>query len=313
MDTSPAHLRNVKKSLRILKPIQYVTKQLQKTHLTLSKGWDLFQALTLEIFPKLRQDEGFVVNDDRIRLESKKNKFLKDPVNYHFEKAVIKVQTGLEHLLSADERSAARKLRKGYNPFGLSLSSNTIGEEQLEQQRIEEDIEKESDPLVKKLKEVFHRKETGVGSKYIDTSFIGCSTANVELMWTICNLILTHNRASLSNEMFEALIYLCMNRRFWDEMEVSEAFRATIDRSVKQSSVGNDDFSDFSDDSECESESDSDSDDDDDEDILGDYRDWFGKEFYASLVHCLNEDDDGDTNDNEEEDGNNDDSEDDDL
>lgn len=166
---------------------------------------------------------------------------------------------------------------------------------------------------MKKLKEVFHRKETGVGSKYIDTSFIGCSTANVELMWTICNLILTHNRASLSNEMFEALIYLRMNRRFWDEMEVSEAFRATIDRSVKQSSVGNDDFSDFSDDSECESESDSDSDDDDDEDILGDYRDWFGEEFYASLVHCLDEDDDGDTNDNEEEDSNNDDSEDDDL
>ncbi|KAI0558985.1 hypothetical protein FGB62_173g00 [Gracilaria domingensis] len=74
----------------------------------------------------------------------------------------------------------------------------------------------------------FERKEKRKRQKmcslrYKDCAYILGSVGEVERLWSIANYILREERQSLSPIVFESLIFLRVNSRFWDVFTVREA------------------------------------------------------------------------------------------
>ena len=60
-------------------------------------------------------------------------------------------------------------------------------------------------------------------SPYIDCNFIFGSAAQVEQMWSQAKYILSQQRSRMSPRLFETILYLKINDRFWDNNTVQEA------------------------------------------------------------------------------------------
>ena len=85
--------------------------------------------------------------------------------------------------------------------------------------------------LLHKLKEKRRKIKAGElsskKSEYLNVNFICGSAAEVERLWTICKYILTVNRTGLSPILLEAILFLRINRSFWDIKLVQEAYANT--------------------------------------------------------------------------------------
>jgi hypothetical protein len=60
-------------------------------------------------------------------------------------------------------------------------------------------------------------------SPYVNCDFIYGSAAKVEWLWSLAKMILSSQRASLTPLMFESLLFLRVNERFWDLNTIIEA------------------------------------------------------------------------------------------
>ena len=67
-------------------------------------------------------------------------------------------------------------------------------------------------------------------SPYKNVDFICGSAAEVERLWSICKYILSNVRSRLTPNLFEALIFLKLNRDYWDASSVQVAY----DKSMKR-------------------------------------------------------------------------------
>ena len=74
------------------------------------------------------------------------------------------------------------------------------------------------------LKRVRERA-TKVECPYINCNFIYGSASQVEWLWSIAKHILSDKRARLSPHLFETLLFLKVNDRFWDQALVMEAIK----------------------------------------------------------------------------------------
>ena len=59
--------------------------------------------------------------------------------------------------------------------------------------------------------------------EYINADFILASTAEVERLWSLAKYIWTDTRKHMMPIVFESLLFLKVNRRFWDQDLVSRA------------------------------------------------------------------------------------------
>ena len=62
-------------------------------------------------------------------------------------------------------------------------------------------------------------------SKYNNLDIVLGSAAEVERVWSLANYILTNQRGSMEPIMFEALLYLKYNRRFWGPALIRKAYQ----------------------------------------------------------------------------------------
>ena len=109
----------------------------------------------------------------------------------------------------------------------LEVGDDEIGEEV-------EAAEEEVQTLMKKLKEKKRKRKAGEfsskKSEYLNVDFISGSAAEVERLWSICKYILTVNRSGLSPILLEAILFLRINRSFWDIKLVQEAYTNTKEK-----------------------------------------------------------------------------------
>ncbi len=61
-------------------------------------------------------------------------------------------------------------------------------------------------------------------SQYVSLDFVLASTAEIERLWSLAKYILVQQRRRMSPKIFEALLFLKYNRRFWDGKLVLEAY-----------------------------------------------------------------------------------------
>lgn len=89
-------------------------------------------------------------------------------------------------------------------------------------------------------------------SECINCDFILGSAAEVERLWSVCDNILTDQRKRMTPQLFEALAFLRLNKRFWNQKHVSlamamastELSRKRAERDSVQLDIddGNDEF-----------------------------------------------------------------------
>ena len=58
----------------------------------------------------------------------------------------------------------------------------------------------------------------------MNSDFILGSVAEIERLWSICKFILSDTRSRLEPQIFEALVYLKVNRHLWDIQLVEDAY-----------------------------------------------------------------------------------------
>eukprot|EP00171_Calliarthron_tuberculosum_P002072 IDg2072t1 len=123
-----------------------------------------------------------------------------------FETAVVKIQKGDEDKMTKEEKESVSSL--------LRSSAQVEAPESLTRPlTMEERLEK--------------RQKVSRISDYINCDFVLGSIAESERVWSICKYVLSDHRCSLTPQLFEAIIYLRYNDRFWDPQLVAEAVSST--------------------------------------------------------------------------------------
>lgn len=128
----------------------------------------------------------------------------------HFENGTVKLQSGLAPSLPDNERAAIAQLKtKGAPDFSCvgKGASNTMAER-----------------LAKR------RELASESSEFIDSTFVLDTAAEVERLFSTAKYILTVGRRAMTPQLFEALIYLKYNERFWNAHLVSKAIYGTMER-----------------------------------------------------------------------------------
>ena len=139
----------------------------------------------------------------------------------HFETGVVKIQEKRFHALTDCEKVAVAFLKK------ISEETNERNE-QLSNMSVLEKI---------KIGKRKQREAMSIEEEYMDADFILASTAIVERLWSLAGHILTDTRKQMTPIVFESLIFLKLNERFWDQelLLVSKAVSmARTERSQEQ-------------------------------------------------------------------------------
>ena len=126
-----------------------------------------------------------------------------------FEKAVIKIQRNAYHSLTDAEKLAVHPLLK-----------TSVGEE--EPAAAAAAALPGSPGLLESITQREHARASGLDemSPYVNCDFICGSAAEVERLWSTARYILTSQRRSMSPLVFETLLFLKTNQRFWDHDDI---------------------------------------------------------------------------------------------
>ena len=129
-----------------------------------------------------------------------------------FEAGVVKIQRGAESTLSVHEKAACQKLLATRNPS----RGNTAVKNLTMRQKIASNKAKKS-------------SQEGV---YVNCGFILGTVAEVERLWSIGGNVYRDNRMRMSPILFESVLFLKVNKSYWDLGLVSEAMKSTRSESV---------------------------------------------------------------------------------
>jgi hypothetical protein len=128
-----------------------------------------------------------------------------------FANAVCKMQKRQAHTLSVDEKLAINKWLE--KPAGNEVQSNLSLADRLSQLRGGE--KRKADQMNNACDNDDNCFDHIIGS-----------AAEVERLWSIARYILTTSRTKMAPIVFEAILFLRMNRALWDERTVMEALVA---------------------------------------------------------------------------------------
>jgi hypothetical protein len=135
--------------------------------------------------------------------------------NPHFESGVVKIQHGQLLELSDAEKEAVEGLRT--QELGGEDGGNGGNDDEHMQQP------QSPDNIRKQLRRMKEARDQPAPSVYVNCDFIYGSAAEVEHLWSICSHILTDERKGMTPQLFEALVFLKQNHRFWDASTVAKA------------------------------------------------------------------------------------------
>lgn len=226
-DTSAAFAKNVAKATGWLKEVDQVTVAMQKHCISLSSCQSLVKELqsTINSYkerPALIQGQPNVYHNCPFRIRKCLTSYRPLCPNPHFIEGVVKIQNGEWRLMTAEEEEACEPLLK-VNVFTSagSLSDNEEAKED------DDGPPQQASPMgmadrIKKLRE---QEAAGVDKEcpYVNAHFIYGSAAKVEWLWSLAKYILTNQRSSMTPLMFETLLFLKVNNRFWDRSTVIKA------------------------------------------------------------------------------------------
>ena len=133
--------------------------------------------------------------------------------DWTFANAVCKMQKRQAYTLSVDEKLAINKWLE--KPAGNEVQSNLSLADHLSQLRGGEK---------RKANQMNNACDNDSDDNCFD-HIIG-SAAEVEHLWSIARYILTTSRTKMAPIVFEAILFLRMNRALWDERTVMEALVA---------------------------------------------------------------------------------------
>ena len=129
----------------------------------------------------------------------------------HFESGVCKIQTNKVHQLTDDEKEAVQALLITDQHAVAVAPNNNRGSES------------DDDDFDNALNEALaNNNEGGI---YHNCDFILGSVAEVERLWSLCKYVFTEIRQALTPETFEAIIFLKVNREYWNQNVVTRAYR----------------------------------------------------------------------------------------
>ena len=129
-----------------------------------------------------------------------------------FENGVVKIQRNIVHTMTPDEHEACKKLRVETHEVDNVLAPA-------------EDYEAVLGMNFEDRLSGRKRKNDGCDEySYMNSDFILGSVAEVERLWSICKFILSDTRSRLEPQIFEALVYLKVNRHLWDIHLVEDAY-----------------------------------------------------------------------------------------
>lgn len=220
MDTSDEHYENVVKLSKLMEPLYFVSRELQKKHLSVTKARKLLSHVDEEVLPELFRKYGFTCNTDRISDKFDVNPLINDKSDEVYEQTVIKLQKKQAADMDDCQRLAAKPfLKKEYMMIGSKVfnrpsPATAVGRE---------NREKVSEEMISLFNVMNEPDAEDENDKYHDASFVCASTAEVERLWSICSMVLTSSRTKLSKDLFEAIIFLRYNSIHWGKVDVKMA------------------------------------------------------------------------------------------
>lgn len=185
--------------------INTVTKALQRRGVTLEECRYYLDTLTRTIEDQKDNPVaplfGCTLKDEYIKLHS-----VHSPSST-FESAVVKIQRQEYSTMTHEERSAALPLKKPTEPC-----DSTDGTTQ------DEDVLTMSGILDRRK-----RRRVEQDHPYMNLNFILGSSAEIERLFSIAGRILADQRRNMTPMLFEALVFLKVNRGYWDFRTVLSA------------------------------------------------------------------------------------------
>ena len=200
VNTSPIFAARTSRHYRMLREIDAVTKSLQIRGRTLAECRGDIDTL----IEAVREEKSKPGSDlFGCKLETKyigpNSRVTVAPI---FESAVNKIQEGLTKQLTDEERKAVKTLEVASSmTFEDASTSSTSSMEQ----------------------RLAKRRKLRSSAEYMDAKFLLGSSAEVERVFSAGKLVLSQNRKAMSPQLFEALIFLVYNNRFWDVALVGDA------------------------------------------------------------------------------------------
>jgi hypothetical protein len=204
--------RNVVKILEKFELLEKVTKELQRTGTTPDIARALFDQL-IEDFPCMSK---YLAADANIVHKK------------HFDEGLIKILRSNKSMLNLAQTQAVSSLLK-----------ETVLDEVIEIQDSEP-----VDYVERAIKK--HRIIGNTRSSYIDCRFLVATTNTVERLFSTSRSIMTYQRSKMSPIMFEAILFLKINRSFWDLKTVISAVKKNDETSIPVEPATNDrDYDEF--------------------------------------------------------------------
>ena len=204
-------VRELQASFTHMKKFNEVTLALQKQGITCLNVRDIFDHV-LEDYPEFQKHLGVDANivQDKV-FEIATTKIMKgEPLNDIESRAVIrlrkKTNAGLPHSLLEDDNDSPTSAESGEEMVSQINYADTI------QQRIK-------------------RRKSALGSVYDDyicLDLLVGTSVSCERLFSIAKHILTCVRKSTSPLVFEAILFLKMNRHFWNDVIVGKAMGRTL-------------------------------------------------------------------------------------
>lgn len=169
------------KALQVkLKIFNEVTVALQKQDLCISEARDYFEEVLFR-YP----NEGF---EQYLRQDAA---IVKNP---EFESAIVKVIRGQVDELFAEERMSLTKFERLRVPVNV------------------EEEKKQEESIVRAVK----RRKSTPSSSYISMKLITCTSNTVERFFSMCGQVWSKQRRRMSPYHLEMLLFLKLNRSYWD-------------------------------------------------------------------------------------------------
>jgi len=216
MPQNGAELRKTERLSKQLKEIDFVTQKLQERGAPLERCRLLLDTLLSAVATQKDVFEAPLylcsLKDHYIKLESTESP------DHVFESGVIKIQRGQADDMTDAERAACAHLKSGDSQGGSVTSQEP------------------TDVTTMSMKDLFRsslkRRRVGSKTEYMNLDFILGSTSEVERLFSVAGNILTTGRRSLTPMMFESLLFLKVNRDYWDESNVAAAMSAVRSEKV---------------------------------------------------------------------------------
>jgi hypothetical protein len=205
VDTSDSRVRNAQKAASMFEKIDEVTRFLQTKLLPLSSARASLDML-IEDVENNKNTPGHPLHKCRLGT-SKIAPNAAIVANPDFKQAVCKIQLKQFAAMTDSEKAAAAPLRRPQ----AQVAAESPGTGALSFQ----------ERLAKRLK----TEEQDPRDEYINCDFILGSAAEVERLWSIAGQVFPKNRANMHPIQVEALLFLRINKRFWDKLEVVEAMK----------------------------------------------------------------------------------------